>query len=274
MGDIAKKSVHPNNKINELNGTEWIKFTKSWFIFDAKQSDLKEERAISKDTEHHPATFSPTLISEFIRFFTKENEVVLDPFVGIGSTLVACDRTKRIGIGIELNEKYASLVQKRTKQKLIIGDARDIDKMDIPQIDFCISSPPYWDVLNRSTKDFRKEREKEGLDVKYSNKQKDLGNIGQYSLFLDELSNIYTKIYPKLKTGGYVVIIIKNIKKKGRFYPLAWDIAKKLSNLYSLKDEKIWCQDHIPLAPYGYPYAWVSNIVHHYCIILRKEIKR
>lgn len=273
MGDSKEKLVHPNNKINELNGTEWIKFTKSWFIFDAKQSDLKEERNISKDTEHHPATFSPTLISEFIRFFTKENEVVLDPFVGIGSTLVACDRTKRQGIGIELNEKYAGLVKKRTKQRFILGDARDIDKMNISHIDFCISSPPYWDVLRRSTKDFRKEREKEGLDVKYSDKQKDLGNIDQYEIFLDELSNIYTKIYPKLKTGGYVVIIIKNIKKKGKFYPLAWDIAKRLSNLYTLKDEKIWCQDHTSLAPYGYPYAWVSNIVHHYCIILRKEDK-
>jgi len=265
------KEIDSRNKFNELNGTEWIKFTKSWFIFDAKQSDLKEERNISKNTEHHPATFSPTLISEFIQFFTKKNQVVLDPFLGIGSTLVACDRTGRIGIGIELNKKYANLAKKRTKQKVIIGDAKDIDKLDIPLIDFCISSPPYWNVLERSTKDFKKKREKNGLDVKYSENKKDLGNIEDYNSFLEELYKIYEKIHHKLKNGGYVVIIIKNIKKKGEFYPLAWDLAKKLSGLYVLKDEKVWCQDHIALAPYGYPFAWVSNIVHHYCIILRKE---
>ena len=61
------------------------------------------------------------------------------------------------------------------------------------------------------------------------------------------------------------------IKKGGKFYPLAWDIAKLLSHKYELKDEKIWIQDKVGLAPYGYPYSWTANILHHYCIILRKE---
>jgi hypothetical protein len=61
------------------------------------------------------------------------------------------------------------------------------------------------------------------------------------------------------------------VKKDGVLYPLAWDVAKKLSELYVLKDEKVWIQDKIGLAPYGYPYSWVSNILHHYCIILQKK---
>ncbi len=58
--------------------------------------------------------------------------------------------------------------------------------------------------------------------------------------------------------------------KKSKFYPLAWDLAKRMSDKYILKDEKIWIQDKIGLAPYGYPYDWVNNILHHYCIIFKK----
>ena len=73
-----------------------------------------------------------------------------------------------------------------------------------------------------------------------------------------------------LKKGGYLTIIVKNIKKGGKIYPLAWDLAKKL-DFFTLKDEKIWCQDNVKLAPYGYGYSWVSNTVHNYCLIFKKE---
>lgn len=263
--------IHPKNKLNDLTGREWIKFTKSWILFNALPSDLKEERevlgAIGKD---HPATFSPTMISEFIKFFTKKNQVVLDPFVGIGTTLVACDRTDRRGIGIELIDKYAEMAKKRTDQKVIVGDARDIDKFQIPVIDYSITSPPYWNVLNRSTGSFKKTRKAQGLSTKYSDEKKDLGNIDEYDKFLNTMFDIYEKIYKVLKPGGYITIIVKNVKQNGKFYPLAWDLAKKLSSIYELKDEKIWIQDKVRLAPYGYPYAWTSNIIHHYCLNFQK----
>lgn len=263
--------LHPKNKLNDLTGKEWIKFTKSWLLFNALHSDLKEEREVLGDiSKDHPATFSPTMVSEFIQFFTKKGQTVLDPFLGIGSTLVACDRTGRKGVGIELSSKYGEMAKKRTKQKVIIGDARDIDKFKLPQIDYSIASPPYWNVLNRSTGSFEKNRKAKGLATKYSDATKDIGNIDDYEAFLDTMFYIYEKIHKILKPGGYVTIIVKNIKQNGNFYPLAWDLAKKLSSLYDLKDEKIWIQDKVRLAPYGYPYAWTSNIIHHYCLILRK----
>lgn len=263
--------VHPNNTLNDLNGKEWILFTKSWFLFNALPSDLKEEREVTKKTEDHPATFSPTMVSDFIRFFTKPGQTVLDPFAGIGSTLVACDRTNRKGIGIELNPKYAEIAMMRTKQKVIIGDARKIDEMELPTIDYSITSPPYWDVLNRSTKDFRRNRTANGYDVKYSEEESDIGNIEDYETFLSVLVDIYKKIYDILRDKAYITIIVKNIKKGGKLYPLAWDLAKCLSDIYVLKDERIWIQDKIRLAPYAYPRAWASNILHHYCLIFRKE---
>jgi hypothetical protein len=74
-----------------------------------------------------------------------------------------------------------------------------------------------------------------------------------------------------LRAGAYLTIIVKNVKKGGRIYPLAWDLARRLSEIYTLKDEKVWCQDNIRLAPYGLGHAWVSNTFHHYCLQFRNE---
>jgi DNA modification methylase len=263
-----------SNRLNDLDGKSWTKFTCSWFIFNALASDLKEEREFTKTTEEHPATYSPTMIESFIRFFTKEGMNVFDPFCGIGSSLVAADRTGRIGFGIELNPKYYEIAVKRVpnfKENIFNDSSENIGNLNLPSIDFSISSPPYWDVLNRSTKDFHSIREAKGLDKNYSDEQADLGNVADYGEFLDRLTKIYISLHSKLRDGGYVVIILKNVKKEGKLYPLAWDVARNLSEIYELKDEKIWIQDKIGLAPYGYPYSWVSNILHHYCIVLQKK---
>jgi DNA modification methylase len=263
-----------SNPLNELTGKEWVKFTCSWFIFNALQKDLKEEREISPNTQDHPATYSPTMIEDFVKFFTKKGENVLDPFCGIGSTLVACKRTGRIGYGIELNKKYYELSLKRTpefKKNIFNENAENIKKLDLPKIAFSISSPPYWNVLNRSTKDFKTKRIKNGFDVNYSEHEEDLGNVENYEVFLERVAKIYFDIYDLLKDGGYLVVIVKNVKKDGTMYPLAWDLARILSKKYQLKDEKIWIQDKVGLAPYGYPAAWASNILHHYCLIFQKK---
>ncbi len=213
------------------------------------------------------------MISDFISFFTKEGDNVLDPFMGIGSTAEACRRTGRIAYGTELNPKYHNIAIRRSKdfEKTIInGDAKLIDTYGFPEIDFSISSPPYWDILNRSTGEFKKVRENKQLDTKYSENNLDLGNIDDYDEFIKSCAEVYVKMYNILRKGAHIVIIIKNVKKDGKFYPLAWDLAKELSSLYELKDEKIWIQDKIGLAPYGYPFSWTSNILHHYCLILKK----
>jgi len=263
-----------SNSLNELTGKEWIKFTCSWFVFNALQKDLQEEKKISPNTKDHPATFSPTMIESFINFFTKKGDTVLDPFCGIGSTLVACKRTGRIGYGIELNKKYYDISIKRTpkfKKNIFNDNAENIKNLKIPTISFSISSPPYWNILNRSTRDFRNTRDRNHLDYNYSDEKNDLGNINDYNVFLERLSNIYFDVYGLLKEKGYLIVIVKNIKKGGKMFPLAWDLAKILSKKYEMKDEKIWIQDKVGLAPYGYPSAWASNILHHYCLIFQKK---
>jgi DNA modification methylase len=198
-------------------------------------------------------------------------------------------RTKRHSYGIELNSDYASLAGEalirerqalgqefeRVKCEVVRGDAANladiINKLGIPLIDYVLTSPPYWNMLHvRGAQTQKNRRNSENMDVVYSAEPNDLGNISDYDEFISRLTDIYAALSPYLRGGAYMTIIVKNIKKGGRIYPLAWDLANKLSRFYSLKDEKIWCQDNQRLSPYGLGNAWVSNTFHHYCLQFRK----
>src|SRR5690606_34261216 len=142
----------------------------------------------------------------------------------------------------------------------------------IPPIDYVITSPPYWDMLRaRGAETQKKRRQSPDLDVFYSDDPEDLGNITDYDEFIERLAAIYEAMRPFLKPRAYLTIIVKNVKKGGKIYPLAWDLARRLDQTYSLKDERIWCQSDIRLAPYGLGNAWVSNTFHHYCLQFRND---
>jgi DNA modification methylase len=267
------------NRLNDLDPKQWIKFQKSWFIHDPPRR--------KKEVLRHPAKFPETLVQEFVEFFTKRGGMVFDPMVGTGSTLIACLRSGRNSVGIELNPTYAELArslvdEERTelgdnagelKAEVISGDAMSLERFDLPQFDYVITSPPYWDMLRaRGAQTQQHRRQSQALDVVYSDDPADLGNISDYDEFLEKLVTIYTKIRCCLKPQGYLTIIVKNVKKGGTIYPLAWDLGKRLGKVFTLKDEKIWCQDDIRLAPYGMGNAWVSNTFHHYCLQFRNEV--
>jgi hypothetical protein len=127
-------------------------------------------------------------------------------------------------------------------------------------------------MLRMKGADTQKERrDGEDLDVYYSDDPNDLGNMSDYDRFLEGLVEIYREVYKVLRKKAYLTVIVKNVKKKGRIYPLAWDIGKEVGRYFVLKDEKIWCQDNQRLAPFGLGNAWVSNTFHHYCLNFRKE---
>jgi DNA modification methylase len=270
------------NRLNDLDPKNWLKFQKSWFIHNPPPRQ--------KGVLRHPAKYPETLAQEFIEFFTKNGQIVLDPMVGTGSSLAAAMRTGRHCYGVELNPIYAEIarqVVEEERQRLgeaareitaevITGSASHFaefaSKRSIPAIDYVITSPPYWDMLHaRGAHTQKKRRSSPDLDVVYSDDPEDLGNLADYDQFVDRLCKIYTGLKPFLRSGAYLTIIVKNVKKGGKIYPLAWDLARLLGNTYTLKDEKIWCQDDIRLAPYGLGNAWVSNTFHHYCLQFRND---
>ena len=266
------------NKLNDLDPKSWLKFQKSWFIHNPPPR--------KKGVLVHPAKFPETLAQEFIQFFTKQGGTVLDPMAGTGSTLVAALRSGRNSYGVELNPKYAEIAKQiiaeeraaldgsieTLKSEIITGDAAQITGYSLPPIDYILTSPPYWDMLRaRGAETQKKRRASAELDVHYSDDPNDLGNIGDYEEFLQKLVSIYQGLKPILCEKAYLTIIVKNVKKGGKIYPLAWDIARELGRTYTLKDEKIWVQDNQRLAPFGLGSAWVSNTFHHYCLQFRNE---
>ncbi|NHJ00823.1 MAG: site-specific DNA-methyltransferase [Candidatus Heimdallarchaeota archaeon] len=259
--------VDPRNKLNALTGKEWIRFTKSWFIADGKASE------ISHEIELHPASFPPAMIQEFIEFFTKPGEKVIDPFLGTGSTMVACDQCQREGVGIELYEKYVDTAKSRTSAEIYQGDAREIIYELIhkgEKFSLCITSPPYWRILTKRKDYNQKARKKKGLDLQYGKNPKDLGLISERENFLCELVQIFFQIKELLVDKGHLIIFVQNVREKGELFPLAFELALRLRSEFKFLGEKIWLQNQKVLRPYGMPYSFVPNIHHHYCLIFQK----
>jgi len=274
---MEMQTFSPENRLNELSAQEWLRFTKTWFIHNPSKR--------KKNELLHPAKYPEVLIEEFIRFFTKEGQLVFDPFLGTGSTLVAAHNTKRNGIGIELQQKYADMAQGRikvleesspsekNKQVVITGNSLEVvkiwKKQHFPKIDFVITSPPYGPMLNKKGM-ASKIREEKGLDIKYSNDGADLGNAKSYEDFLMRVTTIFKTIKPHLKDEAYLVVILQNYMDKGEYKMLAWDFAREMNQHFQFRGERIWCQDNKTLYPYGYRYSFVPNVHHHYCLIFKK----
>jgi DNA modification methylase len=266
------------NKLNDLDPKTWLKFQKSWFIHNPP--------ARRKDVLVHPAKFPETMAQEFIEFFTKGGQTVLDPMAGTGSTLVAALRAGRNSYGLELNPKYAEIARQTVAEErtllgkasegltsnVITGDASHASDFRLPIFDYVLTSPPYWDMLHaKGAGTQKKRRTTTELDVFYSDDPDDVGNMSDYDEFLARLVAIYQGLKTILREKAYLTIIVKNVKKGGRIYPLAWDLGRELGKVYTLKDEKLWLQDNQRLAPYGLGSAWVSNTFHHYCLQFRNE---
>ena len=278
----------PRNKLNDLSGREWIKFTKSWFVH---RPEPRGDRKI-----RHPASFPESLVKDFVSFFTRKGELVVDPFVGTGSTLLAALETGRSAIGFDIVKKYSDISKERVKDalarngtlekarksgsswaKIIKADSAKLSKVwkrkGFPPADYCITSPPYWNQLRKSHMR-QKSRAELGLDTTYSDDPDEIGNIEDYHDFLRALKRAFDEVYMVMKPKGYLTIITNNVFSDGRMYPLAFDTVSTLSQEpfgWTPKDEKVWCQDDKALLPLGVFNAWVGNRHHQYCLIFRKE---
>ncbi len=94
------KPVDPRNVLNDLNGKEWLPETKS-FVY---QKGLGSKHPHAQIEKQHPAPFSYQDIEKLMKFFTKQGQIVLDPFSGVGSTNKSLCLNNRKGIGIELSK--------------------------------------------------------------------------------------------------------------------------------------------------------------------------
>ncbi len=270
---VAESSVEydADRRANDLDGRDWTRYSISIWS-DLKKT--KEEQSLG-----HPAIFPLALPSRLIECFTRRGMTVLDPFVGVGTTVIAAYNLGRNGIGIELNPEYVEIARSRLNQMSLYveeavradiyqDDARRVAELVLPEsVDLIVTSPPYWDILTeKRTADYKPIRH-------YGDEKNDLGKISDYGAFLEELAKVFRGCYQTLRPGGYCCIVVMDLRKKGLFYPFHSDLAERLRHEgYVWDDLIIWDRRHEynNLRPLGYPFVFRVNKVHEFILILQK----
>lgn len=269
-------------ELNELTGAEWAKASKSVEIYPDTRSKKQRE---------HGACFPKSLALQQISIFTKKRELVLDPFVGVGTTLDAACELGRRGIGIELNDEFASIAQKdlvasgytSEQARVIVDDARNMESyVASDSVDFILTSPPYSDLLKNISGSFAyKWREHSNIDPvpnprPYSSRGEDLSNM-DYEDYLLCIEEVFISSYRVLHDRSYAVWVVKdfrNLKENIAYVNLHSDIIKCAESAgFTLWDIRIYDQTRFrPLVCLGYPSRnFYLNIGHSYLLTFKKD---
>ncbi len=253
-----------DKRMNDLSGKEWLQ--NSFSIW----KDIKKSQEEKK--YNHPASFPVNLVEKIIRTFSLKGSHILDPFSGTGSTLKACENVGSSGVGIELSEEYVKISKNNISAdnlEIIRGDCLEkLKKIQSNIFDLCVTSPPYWDILNMKRSADKRET------VNYSEDLKDLGNISDYNEFLNSLEAVFIEVFRTLKHDRYCIVNVMDIRKKDKFFPLHSDLAEKMRKIGFIFDDLIiWDRQHEynNMRPLGYPYRFRINKIHEYLLIFLKK---
>jgi DNA modification methylase len=265
--------VDPRNTLNDLTGEQWLFFTRS-VISTAYPHELSHDLR-----KAHGANKPPQLMRQLIEFFTKEGERVLDPFAGVGGTLLGASLAGRRATGIELNPKwlevYAEVCHREGMEveETIEGDAMEVLRGLEGPYDMVATDPPYNLTLERTMCDGKYANTNRRTDyTTFSEDPKDLSNLDTYDEYLEAMELIMGECRRLLRDKRYFVLIVRDAYQKGRYIFTHADLAKRgqAAGLV-LKGETIWYQAGTRLRPYGYPYAYVPNISHQHILVFRRE---
>ncbi len=258
----------PDNHINCLSAKEWLKCQLGVWQFHYEKRDIRDKKL-------HPATFPIALARKFTELFTHEGELIIDPFVGSGSTLVAASDCKRNAVGFDLLPKYVELSSDRIRQEVVdnasrqiavCDDARNIsDYLDEGSVSLIITSPPYANLLNRS----RLNKSRRGKDRKneqylkieqYSQDERDIGTLFQED-YQEAIGEIFEGLLPLLKRHAHCVINIPDMWWKNQRITLHLLIIEALrSKGFELRNTIIWDRTNIVnrVGIFGWPSNYIT----------------
>lgn len=279
------KKYHMDNKLNDLPGAEWTFFLNS--VINTRYSTNGEDGFAHHIRKIHPSPKPPQLMKQIIEFFTKENEIVFDYFMGVGGSLLGSSLCNRKAIGIDLNEKYINAYREATKylglkeQPTIQGDSIKILKKPLQlmkllsgeKVSLILIDPPYGDMMARQKTGEALKKRKDTSATPFTDLKEDLGNM-DWKVFRRIFYESIIDAMKLLKNKGHVVIFIKDMQPKDKEINLLHaDLITDLANIKNLKylGTKIWADQSVNLYPYGYPFSYVSNQIHQYIMIFRKD---
>ena len=299
----TNRVVHPDNGLNELSGEEWLYFTKSLWT-TAYPSELGHSAR-----KAHGANKPPRLMARLIEFFTKPGELVLDPFAGVGGTLLGASicRSPRRALGFEIEPRWAqvyeSVVHDGLKQqngdaslladlgstdpggprrfdpsgtRLVVGDAvKLLAGLESQSVDFVATDPPYNPQLRLTmaggplAERFANRRTDYAM---VSAEPADLANSASYDEYLERMEAILRDLRRVLRDRRYATVIVRDAYQDGRYRFTGADLAARAERVgFATKGDLIWYQAGTRLRPYGYPRGFVPNIVHQHILVLRAE---
>ncbi len=267
----------PRNQLNDLTGREWLYFlssvvTTAYPVRGPGSCGHNLRRA-------HPAPKPPQLMADLIAFFTRRGGRVLDPFAGVGGTLLGCAITGRTGIGVDLSPRYRDIYRAvcaqegLAEQAFVVGDARDLAGMasvTAAPFDLVLTDPPYSEMLSRPRGGERRKRTGRADPTPFTDDPADLGNLPRET-FLAALAEIVGLAAARLRPGGHLILFVKDLQPTAAHHNLLHaDIVTRFAAALPglrFRGYKLWVDQTVNLYPFGYPYGFVANQVHQYILI-------
>ncbi|NTW00386.1 MAG: DNA methylase [Oscillochloris sp.] len=275
--DVSDDAVDPRNRLNDLTGREWTYALRS--VLSTRYPTSGPDAYAHNLRRLHPSPKPPQLMAELLRFFTKAGGHVLDPFAGVGGTLIACSLEGRSAVGVDLSSEYAARYTEVCTalnilpQPYLVGDSRSLATYPVVAerpFDLILTDPPYAQMLAKERTGERKKRG-QGDATPFTTLPNDLGNLGYWE-FLDALRGLVHDAIPLLKPRGYLVLFTKDLQPTPAHHNMLHaDIVSALRELPGLeyRGYRIWHDLSQNLYPFGYPFAFVSNQVHQFILIFR-----
>lgn len=277
--EAGPSGVDPRNRLNDLTGREWTYALSS--VFATRYPTRGDESYAHALRRAHPSPKPPQLMAELVRFFTKRGARVLDPFAGVGGTLLACTLEGRRGVGIELSAEYAEIYHAVCReldlapQTLIVGDARQLasfEQLHAEPFDLVLTDPPYAAMMARPKTGERKKRG-QGEATPFTSDPADIGNFA-YDAFLPALRAVLAAAVGFLRPHGYLILFTKDLQPTREHHNMLHaDLVNELLAIpeLSFRGYRIWHDQSQNLYPFGYPFTFVANQVHQFILIFRKE---
>lgn len=207
--------------MNDLDLKKWKKYsdliTDSLWIIPGRDSSGVHQ------ADYH-GNFVPQIPNQLIKRFTKKGDVVLDTFLGSGTTLIESQRLERSGIGFDLSQKILKIARERINKEVkgnkkiftevLKGDAtKEKTKDEVMEIlkkhkkknvQLVIMHPPYHNI------------------IKFSSNKNDLSNARNIEDFMGLFGKAVDNFIELLENGHYFAVVIGDIYVKKEWIPMGF----------------------------------------------------
>jgi len=265
--DFSRSCDCKPTHINCMTAKEWLKSQLGVWQFFYEKRDIRDKKV-------HPATFPISLAKKVIELFTHTGELVLDPFVGSGTTLIAASDLSRNAVGFDLQEDYINLSAERlarntnmfnhANQIAIQDDARNIPLyLEEESVALIWTSPPYANLLNRKRKNKSRRNRKNdqlGKIEQYSQDERDLGTL-ELEEYAITMGDIYEKLLQLLRPKGHCVINVPDMWWENQRITIHVSLIEELRKRgYELRNIIIWDRTNIvnQIGIFGWPSNYIT----------------